>query len=122
MTVELDNDMRRALGLAVQILEDLPEWLRPESNMDEMRALLAGQSTGRDSVILTEAAAIALAWRTLNIIEGKPHDAANADEHTKRVEEFRALFAIAKRIDAFPFALRYVEMCDRLARSRSEEQ
>jgi hypothetical protein len=122
MTFELDNDTRRALGLAVQILEDMPDWLQPKSNMDDMSALLAGQSTGRDSAILTEAAAIALAWRTFEIVEATPTNAANADVHIRRVEEFRVLFAIAGRIDAFHFATRYVEMCDRLARSRRQAQ
>jgi hypothetical protein len=51
MPTELNNDLRRALGLAVQILEDMPEWLRPHSNMEAMRSLLAGNSTGRDGFI-----------------------------------------------------------------------
>ena len=121
MTIELDNDMRRALGLAVQILEDMPEWLRPESNMEDVRGLLAGQSSGRDGLIVTEAAAIALVHRTLAIVESKPYDASNAEVHIRRIDEFKALFALAARIDAYPFALRYVEMCDRIARSQQEE-
>lgn len=120
MTIELDNDMRRALGLAVQALEDMPNWLRPESNMDDMRGLLDGKSSGRDGIILAQAVAIALCHRTLAIIETPPSTAANSEVHSRRFEEFRDLFAIAKRIDPFLFAVDYVGMCDRLARSRKE--
>lgn len=121
MTIELDNNVRRALGLAVQVLEDLPEWLRPESNMDDMRDLLAGKSSGRDGVIVTEAIAIALAWRTREVTESKPHDASNADVHIRRIDEFMGMFALAQHIDAHHFALSYLAMCDRLARSRQEQ-
>jgi hypothetical protein len=122
MPIELNNDIRRALGLAVQILEDMPEWLQPLSNMDDMRDLLARESTSRDGAILTEAAATALAWRTLEIVEAPPLEAANAEVHIRRVEEFKALFALVKRIDASHFALRYVEMCDRLARLKKSQK
>ena len=60
----------------------------------------AGESTSRDGAILTEAAATALAWRTLEIVEAPPLEAANAEVHIRRVEEFKALFALVKRIDA----------------------
>jgi hypothetical protein len=82
----------------------------------------AGESTSRDGAILTEAAATALAWRTLEIVEAPPLEAANAEVHIRRVEEFKALFALVKRIDASHFALRYVEMCDRLARLKKSQK
>jgi hypothetical protein len=112
MTIELDNDMRRAVGLAVQILEDVPEWLRPESNMSDMRDLLAGETTGRDGPILVEAVAVALAHRTIEIVSGSKSPAA----FSNRIDEFTALFRLVRRADARLFAVRYVEMCDRLAR------
>ena len=61
---ELSEDARRMLGLAMQILEDLPEWLQPASNMADMRTILAGGNTGRDELIISEAVNTALAWRT----------------------------------------------------------
>jgi hypothetical protein len=34
-----DQNVRRALGLALQILEELPEKLRPHSNIADLRKL-----------------------------------------------------------------------------------
>jgi hypothetical protein len=118
MTIELDNNLRRALGLAVQILEDMPGWLRPESNMDDMRDLLVGKSSGRDGLIISEAIAIALAYRTFEIVEAGPRD---GDVFGKRLDEFTALFAAARAVpDPRLLALGYVGMLDRLARSRAD--
>ena len=79
------------------------------------------ESSGRDGVIVAEAIAIALAWRTREVLESKPHGASNADVHIRRIDEFRDMFTLAQRINAYHFALSYLEMCDRLARSRQEE-
>jgi hypothetical protein len=116
MTIELDNDTRRALGLAVQILEDSPDWLQPKSNVDYMRKLLAGKSSGRDGPIIAEAVAVALAHRTVEIVEGSN----SIEAYISRIHEFVALFALAQRVDAGLLAISYVEMCERIALSREE--
>jgi len=120
MNPEQINTMRRALGLAVQILEDMPEWLRPESNMRDIRRILAGESTGRDSFIMAEAIAIAIAWRTVSIVESPPVTVENADVNVSRLHEFRDLFAAAWCVDSWSVAISYAGMCDRLARARAE--
>ena len=55
--MDLDHNVRRVLGLAIQILEDAPGNLRPLSNIDDMRDLLKGETTGRDGLIVTHAVA-----------------------------------------------------------------
>ncbi len=47
-----EEDIHRMLGLAVQILEDMPDWLQPRSNMKDMWAILAGGDTGRNGLII----------------------------------------------------------------------
>jgi hypothetical protein len=122
MPFELDNDTRRTLGLAVQVLEDLPDWLQPASNMRDMRSLLDGKSTTRDEVILAEAAAVALIHRTIDIVESEPFGPNNAEVYSTRLHEFHALLAVLQRADPWTLAIFYAEMCDKLARSRQEQQ
>ena len=129
MNVKLDNNVRRALGLAVQILEDLPAELRPESNMEDMRGLLAGKSSdrvGRDNLLIIEAIATAIVWRTLEIVNAPPHKPMPADTPStevramydvfeRRINEFRTLFELSQQFEPSVFAMRYVESCERLA-------
>ena len=117
MMIKLDDNLRRALGLAVQILEDVPEHLQPASNMNDMRAMLEGRSSGRDGLIVAEAIAIALAWRTLMIADNPP-SRENSEVYSRRMEEFRALFEALRSVDVWRVATSYNEICDRLARSR----
>jgi hypothetical protein len=63
---EMDESMLRALGIAIQILGEMPDHLRPESDISEMREIMAGKSTGRDFFIVTQAVATALAYRAMN--------------------------------------------------------
>ena len=95
--IELDDNVRRALGLAVQILQDMPEWLQPGSNMDDMRDLLAGQSSGRDGLIIAEALAITLCWRTIELVEAPPTGAAQGEVHARRIKELMDLFELLQR-------------------------
>ena len=118
----LNNDTRRAIGLAVQILEDMPEWLQPHSNMLDMRKLLDGETTGRDGSILIQSIATAIAYRTQQIIAGNPTTPDNHAVYANRMHEFTALFEIVQRIDAWTFAVQYMTICDTFARCRIEEQ
>ena len=116
MTIELDNDTRRVLGLAVQSLEDMAEWAKPRSNMADMRSLLAGKSSGRDSQIIVEAIAVALAHRTVEIVNVPLNDTT----FRTRLDEFTALFDLLQRADTPLLALRYVAICDLLGRGRDD--
>src|SRR5215471_13474564 len=89
--------LHRALGLAIQILEELPDDLRPRSNIEDMKALLAGQSTGRDGLIQTEAVATALAHLSQRALGVSPYlDRDRVDNAVaglnNRTHDFRAVF------------------------------
>lgn len=110
MPTELNNELRRALGLAVQLLADLPEWLRPESDMDDMRMLLAGGSTGRDGYIIAQALATALVYRTRT---GWPCPEA---AYGTRMAELTALLAATRHVDPQLLAISWHAACERQAR------
>jgi hypothetical protein len=119
MSEPIPENIRRALGLAVAILEDMPERLQPRSNMEDMRELLAGGSTGRDGLIAAQAIATALAFRTWNAMTTK-HDyeseAAWVGVDNLR-KEFRGLFVVAAMVDPGTFAMWYTEACGRFAQA-----
>jgi hypothetical protein len=111
--------LRRALGLAIQILEELPDDLRPRSNLDDMKAMLGGRSTGRDGLIQTEAVATALAHLSQRALGVSPYlDRDRVDNAiaglNNRMHDFRAIFDLAKRCDAGTLALKSVKACSRL--------
>jgi hypothetical protein len=110
--------MRKALGLAVSILEDLPANLRPASNMKDMRDLIAGKSTGRDGLIVMEAVSTALAFRTFNAVT-HPIDTKDPDAMATRINsqmhEFGTLFELAAKFDPLTIGVYYREACSRLA-------
>lgn len=117
---EHQETMRRALGLAVQILEEMPEELRPVSNIADMRRMMNGESTGRDGPIQMEAIATALAFRTRTA-----HDAGafiNGEGGfiglQNRMNEFRDLFALIQLCDPWTLAVKYAEVCGRLGEWR----
>jgi hypothetical protein len=121
--MNLSEDMRRALGLAVQILEELPDELLPYSNIEDMKGLLAGQSSGRDGWIVTEAVATALAYLTHRSITIPPMSDGNDRELSvqrmnTRVHEFAALFELVRQVEAYTFSASYLQSCDRLAVKR----
>jgi hypothetical protein len=115
----MDDDLRRVCGLALQILEDLPDKLRPESNIEDMREIVAGNSSGRDDYIVQEAVALALAWRTRDAIARplNPEDPdAFAARYNDRRAEFGSLFAALSMFEPNSVAVLYVEACNRIAR------
>ncbi len=118
MTEKTDEGLLRALGLAVQVLEELPDKLRPGSNIADMRRLLAGNSTGRDPLIVTQAVAAALAFRSLHLAGVAPDwrdaDAACAG-FNNRVNELASLFKLAATCDAYLLALYFEGACRNLA-------
>ena len=110
---ELSEDARRMLGLAMQILEDLPEWLQPASNMADMRTILAGGYTGRDELIISEAVATALAWRTQQATAHPIVD--NEPGFNNRLHEWESLFGLIQLCDAQLCAISYNQACNRIA-------
>jgi hypothetical protein len=125
--ITLPENVRSALGLALQILEKLPEKQRPESNMDDMRGLLAGQSSGRDGLIVSEAIALALAYQTQRAIIDPPllgwiEDGDDRELRTKivntRMREIAILFELVRQIDARSFPSDYMQACMRVGAAR----
>ncbi len=115
---EMGESRFRALGIAVQILEGFPDELRPDSNIADMREMLAGKSTGRDGLILTQAIATALAFRAVNAMSVR-RDYSNP-EHAlvglnRRNEEFSALFELAGQCDAPLLGLYFDQACGGLS-------
>jgi hypothetical protein len=118
------DDLERALGIAVQVLEDLPERLRPASNIEDMKALIAGETTDRAGLLLVQAVATALAFRVQSALANPQQwNREDATEDTEpvgfnnRVQEFTALLELAKSSDARMLALLLVEALDRLAQA-----
>jgi hypothetical protein len=114
---EARNAVRRALGLAIQIIEDLPDWLQPKSDMADMRALLDGESTGRDSLILVTAIALALAFRARHAMTVK----SSPEGFVNRLEDFRTLFTVVQMCDPWTFAIKFTEACDRFSRENETD-
>jgi hypothetical protein len=80
------------------------------------RAVLAGEDTGRikNELITAEATATVLVWRTQQAV----NHPVDLDGFTNRVEEFHAMFALVRHIDAWTFAIEYTKLLDRLAATR----
>jgi hypothetical protein len=112
----MDNDLRQALKLALKVLEDLPEMFRPERNIEDMREILAGLKTGRDQLIMVQAVATALAYRSLEIATTKQQESDGRDVVVeRRMDDFSALFSLVKRCDLSTLALYYTEACTKFA-------
>jgi hypothetical protein len=122
---EMGESRLRALAIAVQVLEELPDELRPDSNIDDMREMLAGKSTGRDWLILTQAVATALAFRAMNAMRVS-RDYSNP-EHAlaglnNRNQEFSALFELVGQCNAPLLSLYFDQACGNLATAATGEQ
>jgi hypothetical protein len=124
MDIHINDNIRRALGLAEQILQELPTRRRPDSNIQDMRGLLDGRSSGRDDYIICEAIATALAWRKQDVIANPPNFEAQVDQHrhpafaqaeqahssvgtkvfSDRIDELRAVFDLVRQANAESFA------------------
>jgi hypothetical protein len=105
-----DETLWRALGLAVQILEELADDLRPEDDIADMRRMLNGESTGRDEWVVTQAVATALAFRAISASR-LPVASANLNN---RIQEFRALFEAAARCNAWALGASFTTALDKL--------
>jgi hypothetical protein len=113
--MEIQEPIARALGITIQILEELPDDLRPDSNIADMREILAGNTTGRDSHIIVQAIATALAFRASNAMTIKRQNAARAmSGANNRWTEFGALFKLASQCDPSALALYFDQACDKV--------
>jgi hypothetical protein len=111
------NTMRCALALAIQILEELPDYLHPDSNIEDMRDLLAGVTTERDGFVVAEAVATALAFRAFTATTTKTTDDADAmtAASASRELEFAALFMLARHVSLTRLAFLFEQACRRIA-------
>jgi hypothetical protein len=117
----MDENLRRALGLAVQILDEMPTEFRPANNIKEMRGILAGRSSGRDDILLTQAVATALAFRAVSAMRAKrdlsrPSGLSGLDY---RLKEFGDLFEMAARCSPSMLGMYFDQACGKLAPSRA---
>jgi hypothetical protein len=123
----VQEDLRRQLGLAIQILEELPDKFRPESNIVDMREILAGGWDGPDArvtVLLVQAVATALAFRTLTVLNAPTRRASRNEPYMggleNRIAEFQTLFELVKLADAGVLASYYAAACSGLAATQPE--
>jgi hypothetical protein len=119
----MNKELRKALGLALQILEDLPGQLRPENNIKDMHEILAGRSSGRDDIIVQEAVATALAWRTHDAVLHplNPDDKeAFASGFNNRAAEFADLFTAVSILGPNSVGMLFVQACNRIARLQDQ--
>jgi hypothetical protein len=128
--MEIDETLLRALGLAVQILEELPDHLRPESNIADIQRILSGESSGGDGFIIAQAIATAIAFRALGA-NGSPLDFSDPERATarlndrmqefrSRMQEFSTLFEAAARCDAWTLAIHFAPALENLRQSLDE--
>jgi hypothetical protein len=123
----VEEDLRRQLGLAIQILEELPDKFRPASNIADMREILAGEWDGPDvrvTVLLVQAVATALAFRTLTVLNATRHDSRDEPYMgglENRIAEFQTLFELVKLADAGVLASYYAAACSGLAATQPEQ-
>ncbi len=122
---EIGDSQLRALAIAVQVLEELPDELRPDINIDDIREILASKSTGRDWLILTQAVAMALALCALYSMRVS-RDLSNLEHavagFTNRIHEFSALFELASQCNAALLGLCFDQACGSLAVAAAGEQ
>jgi hypothetical protein len=111
-----EMDTHRMLGLAVQILEEMPEGLRPKINTKDIHAIMAREDTDRNGLIRTEAVANALAFRTQQVID---HPAAI---NGVNIQKLFVLFQLVQHCDAWNFAVKYIEVLDRFGRAKTERE
>ena len=117
----MDENSRRALGLAIQILDEMPIELRTESDINDMREILKGGSTHRDDLLLTQAVATALAFRAVSAMQAE-RDLSRVAARSglnNRLQEFGDLFEVAARCDASMLALYFDQACGKLATTAS---
>lgn len=109
-----NEDTCRILSLALRILEQYPEWLRPESDMRDMRRILAGKDSGRDGLIIAEAAATVLVIYAAHPLEGVNKDEWIARDFNTRMHDLSAAFELLQRLSTRNVAVSYLGACTRL--------
>jgi hypothetical protein len=115
---ELNESARQALGISIQILEELPELHRPDSNIEHMRQMLRPhQLSDRDEIILQEAIATALVFRIKSALSAPPpkDQEARFAGRSKRAEDMGALLRVAAFLGKEDMGLSLAEACTRLA-------
>jgi hypothetical protein len=122
----MDETVLRALGLAIQIIEEMPEQHRQNSNMDDMRDILGGGSTGRDGYLIVQALTLALAWRASTVPPSKTfadmEEAESALVGLKnRWREFKDLFAALANADPNTAGLLFDQACQQVNRLATED-
>ncbi len=114
---------RLALTLTLKILEELPDRIRSSSNIRSIRGLLGDQPSKYDKAVLLESVAIALAYRTQQIIGKRlTFDGPKFDRKifTGRLSELAALFDLVRELNAMTFAFHYAEACARVSSNVEE--
>ena len=120
---------RSAVGLAITILEDLPEDYRPVSNIEHMRGILNGETSGRDEYVLIEALSTVLAFRAATAMsatvcpDSSEARAASVVGMSNRMNEFTALFESLAHYSPSTVAYCFEHACNRLgAMANSRER
>jgi hypothetical protein len=120
----MDETVLRALGLAIQIIDEMPEHHRQHSNMDDMRVILGGGSTGRDDYLIVQALTLALAWRASTVPPSK-NSAEEAESalvgFKNRWREFEDLFAALAKANSNMVGLLFGRACQQVNRLTTED-
>ena len=120
--IRIEADMVQALAVA-----KLSDHLLPESNIKDMKTLIAGGTSGRnfrDELLIAQAVAVALALRTQSALAKHRHKPPRLENATvwfnNQTQEFTTLFELAKLVNAGTFAFAFVETLDRFAQAECE--
>jgi hypothetical protein len=122
----MDETVLRALGLAIQIIEEMPEQHRQSSDMHDMRLILEGGSTARDDYLIVQALTLALAWRASTVPPSKNFaDMEEADSAVvgvkNRWREFEELFAALAKANPNTVGFLFDQACQQVNRLTTED-
>lgn len=120
MTGAYGEIVRQALGLAVQILGDMPAESRPVSNIPGMRWSLAGGSSGspdRDSPLVAQGVVVALAWQTCRALsEPIPLESESSTvKFNSRANDFAELLSVIPELGVELMGALFARACDHIA-------
>jgi hypothetical protein len=118
----MDVVVERALGLAIQILEELPDEARPGSDIADMRRMLEGRDSGRDNYIIIEALTTVLALRASEAMTNPIQMTAGLSSNeskveaitvgmTNRMNELADLFDGLSKFNGSAVGLHFLEAC-----------
>jgi hypothetical protein len=114
-SIKITAPVKSALGIAIAVLEELSDPLRPNSNIDDMKTILNVRTTGsvgRDNLIVAHAVAAGLAMRAIHAID-HPIDLSKdmaGTVLTSRVSDFMSLFAAAADCAPGDLAIKFAEV------------